>query len=234
MQLFDWIFLGFGIALTIVCAKRGFLLTLLKFFKMILSVLLASLLGSKIGVLLDEKIFNPIIRKSIYEKVSSIYENTTGELSSKVRADVLPKYLQTDVMREKLDALEGNGEELVNSVTDTVSGAISSVVSGIVGFVLAFVVAFLLLSVAYIVIKNMRESYQFFGSADSICGGILGFVFSFAVLLFAGSLLKFFFGNQPLYTDSTVVKFFGDSNLLGSLKFLDPGEMLRRMMESSL
>ena len=234
MQLFDWIFLGFGIALTIVCAKRGFLLTLLKFFKMILSVLLASLLGSKIGVLLDEKIFNPIIRKSIYEKVSSIYENTTGERSSKVRADVLPKYLQTDVMREKLDALEGNGEELVNSVTDTVSGAISSVVSGIVGFVLAFVVAFLLLSVAYIVIKNMRESYQFFGSADSICGGILGFVFSFAVLLFAGSLLKFFFGNQPLYTDSTVVKFFGDSNLLGSLKFLDPGEMLRRMMESSL
>ena len=234
MQLFDWIFLGFGISLTLICAKRGFLLTLLKFSKMILSVLAASLLGSKIGAFFGEKFFNPIIRKSIYEKVSSVYENTTGELGSKVGADVLPKYLQTDAMRVKLDALEGNGEELVNSVTDTVSGAISSVVSGIVGFVLTFVLAFLLLSVVYIVIKNMRDSYQFFGTADSVCGGILGFVFSFAVLLFAGSLLKFFFGNQPLYTDSTVVKFFGDSNLLGSLKFLDPGEMLKSMMESSL
>ena len=234
MQLFDWIFLGFGIALTIICAKRGFLLTLLKFSKMILSVLAASLLGSKIGALLGDKFFNPIIRKSVYEEVNRVYESTAGELGSKVSTDVLPKYLQTDAMREKLDALEGNGEELVNSVTDTVSGAISSVVSGIVGFVLTFVLAFLLLSVVYIVIKNMRNSYQFFGTADSICGGILGFVFSFAVLLFAGSLMKFFFGNQPLYTDSPIVKFFGDSSLLGSLKFLDPGEMLKRMMESSL
>lgn len=234
MQLFDWLFLGFGISIIAICAKRGFLLTLLKFFKMILSVLAASLLGSKVGVLFGEKIFNPIIRRSVYEKVNGIYESTAEEFGSKVSADVLPKYLQTDAMREKLDALEGNGEELVNSVTDTVSGAISSVVCGIVGFVLTFVLAFLLLSVAYIVIKNMRSSCQTFGVADSVCGGILGFVFVFAVLLFAGSLLKFFLGNQPLYTDSPIVKFFGESSLLDSLKFLDPGEMLKNLAESKV
>ncbi len=102
------------------------------------------------------------------------------------------------------------------------------------GFALAFVLSFLLLSIVYIVIKNMRSSYQVFGVADSVCGGILGFVFAFAVLLFAGSLLKFFFGNQPIYTDSPVVKFFGESSLLDSLKFLNPGEMLKNMMESSI
>ncbi len=234
MLFMDWLFLGFGIALIVICAKRGFLLTLLKFFKMILSVLIASLLGGSVGSFLGEKFFNPIIRRSVYEKVNRVYESTAEELGSKVGTDVVPKYLQTDAMREKLEALEGNGEELVNSVTDTVSGAISSVVCGIVGFVLTFVVAFWLLSLLYILIKNMRSSYEVFGVADSVCGGLLGFVFAFAVLLFAGSLLKFFLGNQPLYTDSTVVKFFGDSNLLGSLKFLDPGEWLKGMMESTI
>ena len=234
MLFMDWLFLGFGIALIVICAKRGFLLTLLKFFKMILSVLAASLLGGSVGSFLGEKIFNPIIRRSVYEKVNRVYESTAEELGSKVGTDVVPKYLQTDAMREKLEGLEGNGEELVNSVTDTVSGAISSVVCGIVGFVLTFVVAFLLLSLLYILIKNMRSSYELFGVADSVCGGLLGFVFAFAVLLFAGSLLKFFLGNQPLYTDSTIVKFFGDSNLLGSLKFLDPGEWLKGMMESTI
>ena len=234
MLFLDWLFLLFGIAMIAICVKRGFLLTLLKFFKVMLSVLVANLLGSKVGAGIGEKFINPAIRPSIYEKIQRIYETKAGELGYDASVEAIPKYLQTDAMREKLESFGGSGEELVNSVTDSISGAISSVVGGIVGFALVFVIAFLALSVVYVVIKNMRETYQTFGTADSVCGGVLGFVFAFAVLLFAGSVMKFFFGNQPVYTDSTIVKLFGESSLLDSFKFLDPGEVLKRLMESKI
>ncbi len=238
MLFMDWIFLAFGIALIVNCAKRGFLLTLLKFFKMLLATLAANWFGGSIGAFVGEKILNPvmnpIIRESVYRKVHRIYENAAGEFRSESSIDVIPKYLQTDAMRERLSALEGNGEELVNSVTDTVTGAISSVICGVVGFALAFVLAFLVLSLLYVVIKDMKRAFRLFGVADSVCGGVLGFIFAFTVLLFAGSVMKFFFGNQPAYTDSTVVKYFGESTFLDGLKFLDPGEWLRGLMESKI
>jgi hypothetical protein len=232
MLFIDWLFLAFGISLIVICAKRGFILTLLKFFKLLLSALVAHLLGGAVGAFIGDKFLNPIIRNSVYEKVRRVYEHTAGEMGADASIDAIPKYLQTDAMREKLNAIEGSGEELVNSVTDTVSGAISSVVCGVLGFILAFVGAFLIFSVLYVVVKGAKQANPVFGAADSVCGGILGFVFAFTVLLFAGSVMKFFFGNQPTYADSTVVKFFGESTLLDVLKFLDPGEWLKNLMES--
>jgi len=234
MFFVDWLFLAFGIALIVICAKRGFLLTLLNFFKMLLSALVAHLMGSAVGAFIGERFLNPIIRESVYRKVHQIYENTAGEFGVDAISVVIPKYLQTDAMREKLSALEGSGEALVNEVTDTVSGAISSVVCGVVGFILVFAVAFLVFSLVYAVIKDMKKTFPIFGLADAVCGGVLGFVFAFAVLLFVGSLMKFFLGNQPTYTDSTVVKFFGESTLSDGIKFLDPGEWLMGLMESKI
>lgn len=234
MLFIDWLFLAFGIALIVICAKRGFLLTLLKFFKMLLSALAAHWFGGAVGSFVGETFLNSMIRDSVYRKVSRIYENTAGEFGAEATVDVIPKYLQTDAMREKLDALEGSGETLVNSITDTVSGAISSVVCGVIGFILAFAIAFLVLSILYVVIKDLKKTLRLVGVADTVCGGVLGFVFAFAVLLFAGSVMKFFFGTQPAYTDSTVVKFFGESSLLDALKFLDPGEWLQGLLEPKL
>ena len=65
MLFLDWLFLLFGVGLTLVCAKRGFILTLLKFFKVLLSTLVAHLLGGKIGAVIAsllEKYFHPCLR----------------------------------------------------------------------------------------------------------------------------------------------------------------------------
>lgn len=234
MLFLDWLFLLFGIGLILICAKRGFILTLLKFFKVLLSTLVAHLLGGKVGAAIGEKLLYPAIRASVHTKVQRIYENKAGELGYDASVEMLPKYLQNDAMREKLESLGGSGEELVNSVTDSISGAISSVVGGVIGFILTFVVAFLLFSLLYVLIKNMRSTHQMFGTVDAVCGGLLGFVSAFAILLFAGSVMKFFFGNQPVYTDSTIVKLFGESALLDSLKFLNLGDLLKSLMESKI
>ena len=225
----DFLFLAFGAALIFICAKRGLILTLIKFFKLFLSMGAAYLWGGALARFISEKMLYSPIRNSIYKKVNDIYLDATEGFTAESSMDVIPKFLRTDAMTEKLNGLEESGEALVDSVSDTVAGAISSVVSGIIGFVLVFALTFVALTVIYILVKRFKSIFKTFGRLDTVGGGILGLVFAWLVLLFAGSVVKFFFGERPVYTDSSVVKFFGDSSLQDALKMLDFNEFLKNL-----
>ena len=49
------------------------------------------------------------------------------------------------------------------------------------------------------------------------------------LLLVVGSLLKVFFGNSELYTESAVVKFFGDFN---GIKMLNVSEWINGLQQN--
>ena len=232
-SLVDWLFVAFGIALIVICAKRGLILTLIKFFKMLLSAIAAYFWGGSFAKFVGDKFLNAPIRASVYRKVEGVYRNAANGAGGEASFSVLPKYLQTEAMREKLGDFEETGDALVNAVTDTVSESVSSVICGVIGFALVFVVVFLALSVIYVLVKNAKRMFRTFGIADAVCGGVLGFVFVWTVLLFAGSILKFFCGNQPVYTDSTVVKFFGEATVSESLAFLNLDRWLNDLMNNS-
>ena len=217
----DYLFLGFGIALVVICAKRGLLLTLVKFSKLILSALAAQLWGGAFATFVGEKFLNAPIRASIYKTVNQTYQNTAGNLGADVSYSMLPKFLQTQAMHEKLSDVEGTGDAMVNSVTDVITEEISSVVCGVIGYALVFVATALAISLVYVLIKNAKYMFPIFGRADALCGGILGVAFAWMVLLFAGSVLKFFCGNQSFYTDSAVAKYFGDAAGKVGLDFLN-------------
>ena len=234
LSFVDLLFLAFGISLVVICAKRGLILTVIKFFKMLLSLLAARLWGGAAAVFVGEKFLNAPIRNSVYRKVHGVYLNTAEDFGGASSLDVLPRYLQTDAMREKLNGLEETGEALVESVTDTVAASVSSVVCGVIGFFLVFVLAFFALSLLYVVIRGAKKIFKPLGVADGICGGAFGFLFAWAVLLFAGSALRFFCGNQPIYTDSTVVKFFGDAGLAEGFRFLSLDQWLNKLLTSTL
>ena len=235
MHLFvDFLFLAFGITLTVICIKRGLILSLIKFSKMMLSALAATLWGGAFAEFVGENILNAPIRASVYQKVSESYQNASGELGVDASMSVLPQYLQTDAMRDSLSGLDGTGESLVNSVTDTITEAISSVVCGVIGYALVFVSVFMVLSLVYILIKGARQMFPTFGTVDSVCGGLLGLVFAWTVLLFAGSVLRFFCGTQPIYTESSVVKFFGESATASGLDFLNLDRWLNGLIGNGL
>ena len=234
LSFVDLLFLAFGVSLIVICAKRGLILSVIKFFKMLLSVMSAQLWGGAVAGFVGEMFLDAPIRNSVYRKVYSVYLNTTENFGGASSMDVLPKHLQTDAMRQKLNGLEGTGEVLVESVTDTVSASVSSVVCGVIGFSLVFVATFAALSLLYVVIQSAKKLFKTFGTADAVLGGMLGFIFALAALLFAGSVLKFFCGNQPIYTESTVVKFFGDSGLTESFRFLNPYQWLNELLTPTL
>ncbi len=230
----DGAFLLFGLITIIVCAKRGFFLTLLKFFKMILSVLAAYFWGGAVATFLGEKFLNASIRESVFNKINGIYLQATDGFSVDQVTDAVPEFLKTDAFMEKLEGLEGSGAELVNSATNKIAGSLSSVVCGVLGYLAVFLVAFLALSLLYVIIKGVKGKIRLLGRVDSLLGAVLGLALSWVVLLVAGSLMKFFFDGDPIYTQSAVVKFFGESTFLDVMKWLNINEWLDRIREMAI
>ncbi len=225
----DGLFLAFGILTVVICAKRGLFLTVLKFFKLLLAVGAAYLWGSAFGTFLSEKFLSAPIRESVYGKVNEIYLSAAESFNVESALEAIPKFLLNDDMRAKLNALEGGGEELVNSITDTVAGSLSSVVGAILGYIVVFVAAFLALTIVYMLVKGFKDKIKILGLVDGILGGVLGFVLAWVCLLVVGSILKFFFAENSLYADSVLVKFFGESSLLDGIKMLNVNEWLNKI-----
>ena len=230
----DGLFLLFGIITIVTCAKRGFFLTLLKVSKMILSVVAAYLWGDAFGAFVGEKFLNAPIREAVFNKINGVYLEATESFNVASALESIPEFLRTDALNEKLNAMDGTGLDLVNSITDSVSGSLSSVVCAVIGYLLVFVLAFLVLSLVYLIIKGLKSKLKLIGALDSLLGAVLGLVLSWVVLLVVGSVLKFFFADAPLYENSIVVKFFGESSLLDTIKWLNINEWLNKIHELGL
>ena len=217
----DLLFLLFGAVTVFIFAKRGFFLSLLKFFKLLLSFIAAYLWGNFFGNFLSEKVFYTPIRNSVFEKINGVYQSAAETFNAQSALEAVPKFLRTDSLVEKVNSLEGNGEVLVNSITDSVAGALSAVICSVLGFLAVFVFAFLALTIVYFLIKGLRSKLKLLGMVDTLLGALLGVIFVWIVLLVIGSLLKFFFGADAFYTKSIIVKFFGESSILETLQFLN-------------
>lgn len=197
----------------IFCARKGLFLTVLSFFKFLLSVLAAYFFGSKLGVLLGKVFINDAVYNSISGKFNEIYQSLDGAAAVESFKQAIPKFLQTDDMMAKLNGLEGAGEEWVNEMASTVSDALSAVICTVVGSILMFLAAMLLLTLVYFIIKKIRSTFKLLGIADSVLGAILGCLISCIVLMLFGSIVKLFFGTTDVYQASKLVKFFGDATL---------------------
>ncbi len=227
--IIDLIFAAFAIITVIVFAKRGFFLSLLKFFKLLLAFIAAHLWGDSLGKFLSDKVFYTPIRNSIFSKLNGIYEGATDSFNVETATNAIPQFLRTDAFMQKLNSLDESGEALVNSISDSVATALSNVICSVVGFLLVFVVAFLALTILYWILKGLRGKIPVVGTVDTLLGALLGAVFAFLILLAVGSVLKFFFGNDDFYTKSILIKFFGDSSILGVLKFLNVSQWLGKI-----
>ncbi len=227
--IFDLLFLAFGVLMVIICAKTGFFLSLLKFCKLLLAVVAAYPWGDAPGAVLSKPIFYTPIRNSIFEKINGVYQKAAGSFQAETALEAIPGFLKTDAMVQKLNGLEGEGEALVHSISDSVAGALSSVVSSIVGFLLVFAIAFLVLTVAYWFLKGFRSKLGLISLVDTILGALLGLLLACIVLFAVGSLMKFFFASKPIYANSILVKFFGDSFILNVLKFLNINQWLSKL-----
>ncbi len=211
------------------CVKRGLFLTVLKFCKLFLSFGAAYLWGNAFGNFLSDKFIYKPVRASIFDKINGVYLDATSGFDVESTMNSIPQFLLNDEMRAKLNGLEGTGEELVNSITDTVAGALSSVICAILGFLIVFVLAFIVLSIVYIFVKSFRKKIKIIGAVDGILGGVFGLLWICVLYAVLASALKFFSAESGLYAESAILKFFGDSAFFENIKFLNVSEWLAKL-----
>lgn len=224
----DILFLVVGVGLVLVCAKRGFLKSAIHFLKTILAFVFAYLFGSKLGQLLCDKFIAAPVREWVYGRLEGLYSQAADSLTAESIAAEFPDFLLSDEIKANLSAAEGSGEELLNTMTDSIATPAANVISNILGYIGVFVISLVLLWVAAIVLTKLVERITFLHRINTALGAVLGLLIAVTLLFVAASVIKFVSAESELYTGSVIVKFFGDSALLEKLKFLNIGNLLNK------
>lgn len=211
------------------CARKGFFLTILSFFKFLLAVLAAYFFGGKLGALLGDAFINQSIYDSIYKKFNEIYQSASAGFNVESVKSAIPAFLRTDEMMAQLNGLEGSGAELVESMSKTVADALSAVVCTVVGAILMFLIAMLVLTVVYAVLKAIKSKFRLLGIADGVLGAVFGCLISCLVLMLFGSIVKLFFGTTEIYSASKIVRFFGDATLTDFFGWLNIDQWIAKL-----
>jgi uncharacterized membrane protein required for colicin V production len=224
----DILFLVVGVGLVLVCAKRGFLKSAIHFLKTVLAFVFAYLFGSKLGQFLCDKFIAAPVREWVYGRLEGLYTQAASSVNAEAIASEFPDFLLSDEIKANLSAAEGSGEELLNTMTDSIATPAATVISNILGYIGVFVISLVLLWVAAIVLTKLVERITFLHRINTALGALLGLLIAVTLLFVAASVIKFISAESELYTGSVIVKFFGDSALLEKLKFLNIGNLLNK------
>ena len=222
----DLIFVAIGLVIILVCIYRGFLKMMIRTFSLLIAVLLTYFIGGHVASLLCNGFIGSMVHNSMYESVNSIYMETAGQIDPAQALEQIPAFLRTEELQNKIAQLGASGEEWVNTVTDALSAPIASLISNIIAYVLVFVLALVGLFFLSKILDAVVENITLLDRVNKILGGIWGVLLAVMVLFMVSSIMKLFFANSEIYTNSVVIRFFGDSALLGFLKIFDIGSLL--------
>lgn len=224
----DLLFLVVGIGLILVCAKRGLIKSAIHFCKTLLAFVFAYLFGSKLGQFISDKWISAPVHDWVYGKLEGMHRQTADGLSVERIAESFPDFVMSDEVKASLQSANGSGEQLLNDMTDTIATPAATVISNIIGYLAVFLISLVLLWVAAALLTKLIEHIAFLNTLNTVLGGVLGLLIALVLLFVAASVLRFLFGDSPLYTDSVIVKLFGESKLLEGLKFLNFGKLLHQ------
>lgn len=219
----DVLFLVVGIGIVLICAKRGFLKSVIHFLKTILAFVFAYLFGSKLGQFLCDRFIGGAVRDWVYGKLDAVYQQAAGAVNTESVMDAFPDFLISDNVKAQIEAAEGSGEQMVNSLTHSIATPAATVISNIIGYIGVFLISLVVLWVAAVVLTKLIDHIGFLHTLNVILGAVLGLLIALTLLFVAASVIKFISADSALYSESVIVKFFGDSVLLEKLKFLNIG-----------
>ena len=229
----DILFVVVGILTVLLCIKRGFFKTVMRFCRILFALLAAYFLGSKLAGWLSTHIFYKPIHTSVYQKLEKIYQDATEGFDAEKIISAFPRFLMNDSMKNEINGMEESGEALVERASNSVASALSGIVSSIIGYVVVFVVALLLLIIVTALLAKLIHIIPLMNLVDRILGGLIGVLIAFCILYLTGTAIRFFWGETDFYAKSSVVRFFGNIKVPKVLSFLDFNTFLSKVFSKS-
>lgn len=206
------------------CTANGFIKGLLRSARVLLAFVIAYFLGNPVGAFLYKSLFYNPIYKFVYGKVDGLYQGASGTLTGEEVLNKFPDFLNDGALAEKLNAIESTSEDWIESVSQSIASPFATVVSNLVAYVLVFVLALILLSIVIKLLDSLVSNITVLDRINKLLGCVWGILLALAACLAIASLIKLFFADAPIYADSVVLKFFGESALLKIFGFLDVGK----------
>ena len=224
----DILFVLIAAIFILVGVRRGFIKSLIQSAKLLLSIVAMYFLGSHTATFLRDKFIFKGVYDFVYGKVDGLYKDATASLNTDELLASFPEFLLNDEVRANIEnaTSEESGTALVESVTNSIANPVSDVFSNILGYALTFVLALIILSIAAWFLTKLADRITFIGKVNRILGGVWGALMGIIILFMIASVVKFLGADAPLYNDTVVVKFFGDSILLEIFKIINIGSML--------
>ena len=224
----DILFVLIAAIFILVGVRRGFIKSLIQSAKLLLSIVAMYFLGSHTATFLRDKFIFKGVYDFVYGKVDGLYKDATASLNTDELLASFPEFLLNDEVRANIEnaTSEESGTALVESVTNSIANPVSDVFSNILGYALTFVLALIILSIAAWFLTKLADRITFIGKVNRILGGVWGALMGIIILFMIASVVKFLGADTPLYNDTVVVKFFGDSILLEIFKIINIGSML--------
>lgn len=226
LTIIDIILIAFGLIMILCYAKRGFFKSVIHSLKGIIALVLAYFFGGRVAAIVSEKFISEPVRDAVFKKVDSIYQSTAGSVDVEQLTTSFPDFIMTEEVQSKIASAEGTGESLVNSVTDAIASPIATVISNVIGYVLVFLVALIGLWIIASILDKIVDHLLILSTVNKLLGGVLGAIIAAVILFVVGSVMKYFFAENDIYVNSVILKFFGESSLLETHKFLDVGSLL--------
>ena len=213
----DLIFVLLGAFIIWRCVHNGFIKCLFKFARTLLAILIAWLLVNPIAPIIGEKFIEEPVYDFVFDKINAVYLEAEDSFDAEKVIEDLPSFLTAGDVEEKLNDLEGDGEELVASISEEITEPIVTIISSVIAFVVLFIVAFILLSIALHLLNALIDKIKFIHLANKILGGVWGLLIACVLWFFIASVMEIFLSDFSIYSDSVVIKFFGNFELLKAL-----------------
>ncbi len=221
----DIAFILYALFTIITYGVRGFFRDIAYTLRWIFSILAAYFFGGKLSLFLQEKWIDGTVSDLLHKLLNSVYEKN-GENSAATIFDKLPAFLQTEELYDQLFSIQGTGEEWVSSATATLSGTLSVLISNVLGYVAIFLAACIVFWViAKLVDHLIKESVEL-TALNVVFGVVWGIVNAGIIGIMIASFFRGFFATSPLYTESVIIRFFGETPFFQNIKFFDIGGML--------
>ncbi len=227
--IIDIAYILVAVIILAVFTKRGFVGSLFKLGKTIISCVLAYIFGPSLGELFYNKCIYNGIYNWVSRKIDTVVDGAIGAVDSKTLLESIPKILRRFINEGDIEERFNKGMSDISSAANemavSVSTPVAEAISDFLGYALVFVVSVIFLMLFGSLISALVKKIPVVKQIDKVLGFILGLVFMFIVLslvTFAfGIVVSLFGGNETfegLINASTLFEFFGKYNIIEILR----------------
>lgn len=219
--IFDLVLIALIVIGSIVGAKRGFIATVAKPVKFVLSIFLAFTLDDFVA----DKLVKPIISSPINSKLSSFLLEKYSTITAATSRD-LPLLVRIAAAMADIDPLyiEAEGENYIIQLVDKITDPVITILALIIAWILLYIVLRIVLSLVLKLVNSMVKD-GVVGVANRITGCIVTTVLAFAISWCVVSVSDFVFHTEALQSVGWIAEFKGGF-LYDFYKSVSPLELL--------